>query len=226
LLKYCALGYAWSMAKQEATSLKIAHRDIALTIIAFLLGALWFFGMRFILVDRPATHYHANFALYINGERDPFESHSFYEEVVACYSKDEKYNPRHRVHMHNQISHVVHVHEKGATWGHFFANLGYTLGNNLVATDRGVFTDDADGKQLTFYLNGETVPAVSNRIIESEDVLLIDYGTEDTAVLERYYDAIKQDAAEYNRRTDPGACSGNAAEGLGERFKRTLGIDQ
>ena len=102
--------------------------------VAFLLGALWLFAVRFVLLDRDAVHYHANFAVYVEGERLPFDNFTFYEEVQSC-GGDDVNNPKIRVHMHDRISNVVHVHDNAATWGHFFANLGYANGDTVFKTD-------------------------------------------------------------------------------------------
>lgn len=171
---------------------------------------------------KDEVHYHANFALYINGTRDEFKSFTFYEEVQTCGVEDAD-NPKSRVHMHGQVNHVAHVHDHAATWGHFFSNLGYSLGNDVIKTDRGTFLDSQDGKRLRFMLNGQSVDTVANRTINSEDVLHISYGDEGDTVLQQQYQAISRDAHEYNQKTDPSSCSGGQPLTLTERFKKALG---
>lgn len=198
------------------------NRKILLSVISgFVLGSLWLIALRFATYKNDAVHYHANFALYVNGQRDPLDSFTFYEEVQACGS-DEVNNPRTRVHLHDKINHVAHVHDAAATWEHLFANLGYTLGNDVLKTDAGVFIDDVEGKELTFILNGQPVEGVANNTIRSEDVLLINYGTEDTATLQARYDGITKDAADYNKRNDPSACTGTKPTSFGERLKKSF----
>lgn len=194
-----------------------------MVLVAFLFGAFSAFCVRFVLVQKHDTHYHANFALFVNGERDEFKNFTFYEEIAAC-SSEQLNDPHTRVHMHDSISHVVHVHDKAATWGAFFANLGYTLGNAVLVTNSGVFVD-GQGGELSFRLNGETVSTIANEVIESEDVLLIEYGSDNVAALDAHYNKIVQDADDYNKRTDPSACTGGKTETFGDRFKRTLGIN-
>jgi hypothetical protein len=110
-------------------------------------------------------------------------------------------------------------------WGHFFANLGYTLGDSLVKTDQGVFVDGQGGK-LTFMLNGKEVNGVANTLIKSEDVLLINYGNDDKATLEQRYDSIEKDAGEYNKRNDPSSCSGGKPLSFAEKLKHAIGIGE
>src|SRR5439155_147962 len=97
---------------------------------AFLFGLLLMVVFRFIVYKPNTVHYHANFALYINGQRDQFQGPGYYEEVTACMNNHSG-DPKTRVHMHNNVNSVVHVHDDGATWGQLFANLGYTLSDTL-----------------------------------------------------------------------------------------------
>ena len=148
----------------------------------FIVGLVVFAAARMIFMQTTEVHYHANFGLFVNGERDKFSNFSFYEEIAAC-STDEQNNPKHVTHMHDNTFDLVHVHDHAATWGGFFANLGYTLGNKVLVTDKGMFTDGQDGKKLQFLLNGKPVEAVQNRVIQDEDALLISYGNEDATAL-------------------------------------------
>lgn len=193
-------------------------------ILGFVLGAVWLVALRFATYTNPNVHYHANFALYVNGQRDMFDNFTFYEEVQSCGS-DEVNNPRTRVHLHDRINHVTHVHDPAATWGHLFANLGYTLGDDVLKTDDGVFINGQDDQKLTFILNGKEVDGVANRTIRSEDALLISFGSEDEAILQERFDAITRDAAEYNTRNDPSACTGTKPVSFMERLKISVGLD-
>lgn len=192
-------------------------RLLLMMAISFVLGALWLLTVRFAAYNDGGTHYHANFALYINGQREQFDNFSFYEEVQSC-NGDQINNPKTRVHMHDMINHVVHVHDPAATWGHLFANLGFVLGNDLIETDHGLFKAGS-GAKLTFVLNGKETGSIANETIRSEDVLLINYGNEDTATINSRYEGITKDAAQYNQSNDPSACTGGQPLGFRERLE-------
>jgi hypothetical protein len=197
---------------------RFKKRDLAFVFI----GVVVAFGLRFVLVDAVTTHYHANFAMYVNGVRDEFKSPTFYEEISSCSATNHD-NPKTRVHMHGQEFDTVHVHDDGSTWGHFFANLSYTLGDKVLVTDNGVFVDGSDGKKLRFILNGNEISSVANLPIESEDKLLIDFSSDDQRTLQSRYSTISSTAHEHNEKPDPASCSGGAKETLKDRFTRTLG---
>ncbi len=200
----------------------VNNRVIIALLAGFIIGTLWLVAFRFFAWKSEAVHYHANFALYVNGQRDEFDNFTFYEEVQAC-GGDAINNPRTRVHMHDQKNYVVHVHDNAATWGAFFANLGYALGNNVLKTDDGIYVDGQGGK-LSFILNGEPVAGVANRTIENEDVLLINYGNEDDKTLKTRYDEIPTDAGEFNAKYDPSSCSGGEGLTFSERLKEAFGF--
>lgn len=218
MLDWCHMD---EVTKSACRSLPIA----AWLGIGFVLGMIGLIGLRFATLQDATVHYHANYALYVNGVRDEFKSFTFYEEIQSC-SSDDADNIKAKVHMHDQESELVHVHQAGTTWGQFFANMGYGLSNKAITTDAGVFVDDQDSKQLTFILNGQPTTSVANQIIKSEDVLLISYGNEDNETLQKRADDIPRTAAEANRKDDPASCAGSHKMTTTERLKAAVGLGQ
>lgn len=192
-------------------------------VLGAVIGAIWLIGLRFFTYKSDAVHYHANFELYINGQQDKFDNFTFYEEVESCDS-DALNNPKTRVHLHGHKGSVVHVHDNAVTWGHLMANLGYGLTDLSVKNDDGVFVAGNGGSSLSFRLNGKDVASVANRVIGSEDVLLINYGNETEDVLHERYDAIPKDAGEYNNKNDPAACAGTKPDTFWNKLKLSAGL--
>ena len=187
---------------------------------SFACGVAWVLGLQFILIDESPTHYHADFAIYIHGQQDLLDNFLFYEEVSAC-SPSSAVRPESRVHLHDNIPTVVHVHDLAVTWGHLFANLGYNLGDSSLATPRGYFVDDTSGS-LRFILNGREVRHVANQRINDLDVLLVDYSLDSKDTLESRHQAIPRSAVVANQQGDPQACSGDYAESVWQRLRRVL----
>lgn len=190
----------------------------------FILGIVSFVIVRFLTITDNHIHYHANFALFINGERDEFESFTYYEEIQACSSENEN-NVKAKVHMHDKNAGLIHVHGAGATWGQFFANLGYGLSNKSIATDEGVFADGA-GDELTFILNGKLTKNLANEVIGNEDKLLINFGKDDSVTLDSRYNSIQGDAHEANTKNDPSTCSGGNSQSFADKLNSAIGINQ
>lgn len=193
--------------------------------LAFLLGAFWVIAIRFVTVQKKEVHYHANFAVFVDGVRLPFDSFNFYEEVQSC-GGDEVNNPKIRVHMHDQKNYLVHVHDNGVTWGHFFANISMTAGDTLFKTDKATFVEGVDDVAIRYKLNGEEVQTIANRTISSEDTLLVSIGNSTNDDLQNQYAQITRNAAEYNNKNDPSSCSGGKTFTTTERLKEALGISQ
>lgn len=189
--------------------------------IGFIAGFAWLAALRYFLAQPAETHYHANFAVYINGEREEFAFPTYYEEVAACTTAYHD-NPKGRVHMHGQVNDVIHVHDMRVTYGNFFQNLGWGIGKDYLATLDEIYRED-DTNRLTFVLNGEEIDSVTNRVIGNLDKLLVSYGSESDEELQAQYGTIADTAEETNKYQDPGSCGGlNGAghDSFGNRLKR------
>ncbi len=209
--------------KKSSKKLSKFHRHLLIFVVGILVSFAVTTAVRFALIKDTTVHYHANFSLYVNGQEDPFKSFAYYEEVASCDSHQLD-NPKVRTHMHDNNSHLIHVHAHAVTWGAFFDNLDYALGDTLIQTAKGVYVDGADGNKLTFTLNGEPVTNIANKVIQSEDVLLINYGKDTDATLKQRYNAIPRDAHKANVTKDPAACSGGHELTFWKKLKQAVGI--
>src|SRR3712207_4717808 len=106
------------------------------------LGALLVLGIRFTTYQDSShdTHYHANFAVYINGQRSDFKDAKNYEEVQICSQHGA--SPKSRVHMHNHENSVIHVHSQAVTWADFFTNLGWSIGQDFISDGTEIYRAD------------------------------------------------------------------------------------
>lgn len=196
----------------------------AYLLYGFLAASLLILGIRFVTYQ-PAhqTHFHANFALYIDGRRETFKAPRYYEEVKLC-SMHDNITPQARVHMHNQENGVIHVHHDGVTWGQFFENLGWYVGPDFVRTPDKLYTAD-EATKLNIMLNGDNLTGLStitNQLIDNRDRLLISYGNVDNSVLDSQYKTVPNTAEEYNNKPDPAGCGGNVRPTMVDRLKNLL----
>lgn len=201
------------------------------SVITFLLGGLtvWLVigTLRFAMADTEdhAVHHHANFAVMVDGQKLDFSADQYMEDVGAC-SVDGTQRPEDRVHLHDNNGDTIHIHAEGATWGHFFANLGFTLGSDLLQTDDGRRYPAAlsEDSEITFFLNGELVEAIDNQTIDSEDRLLIHLGEplSEAVLLAQYEENVRSDAGEFNHSYDPGGCSGPDEKNLSQRLRESF----
>ena len=190
--------------------------------VGMALGVLGLGVVRFFGVAPPeATHFHANWAIYIHGERVDLSDRRYMEEVASCNTVGGEVTPQSRVHMHEGNYDVVHIHHPGATWGHLAGNLEIGLGEGYLILENGTRIFDGEDGRFTYILNGRALTSVHNQLISSEDRLLISYGSESLNELgEGRFGQVATNAGEYNMREDPATCSGSGVPlGLWERLK-------
>src|SRR5690606_21078754 len=111
--------------------------------------------------QHPHVHYHANWAVVVDGERLDLSGDRYMEDVFQCSADPSAQRPEDRVHMHENNQDIVHVHAAGVTWGHFLANLGFGVGDDYLETDGGRYAT-GEGGSLKFILNGQPVRSIRN----------------------------------------------------------------
>jgi hypothetical protein len=187
---------------------KIAQNRWFIAGFGFLLGALVMLGVRFATYQLPEkTHYHANFAVYINGEQEKFASPKYYSEVALCSESGKLTDPRERAHMHDNVYDVVHVHDNAVTWGMFFQNLGWVIDPSAISGGGNAYTPD-DQHKITFMLNGQKADTISQKVIKDEDRLLVSYGNGAGDELQKESKSVASTAHKYDITPDPASCSG------------------
>ncbi len=191
-----------------------------IAVACLLLGAAIVLGVRFLTYKPDDVHYHANFAVYINGQREEFKSLKYYEETAAaiCTAKpvEEDDNPMSRVHMHDMVSDIVHVEDHRVTWGNFFTVLGWGVGDNYISTGNQIYSPNANDK-LTFTLNGKKVDSIANLVISDQDKLLVNYGPQTSSQVQKEYAGIQNKAQKEDQEQDPAGCSGQHETTMRER---------
>ena len=177
----------------------------------FVLGAAVILGIRFFTYKPDTTHYHANFAVYLTGQREMFKAPIYYTEVETCDASG-TITPIERVHMHDNVNSVVHVEDHAVTWGQFLQNLGWNMGTNYLVTRDGTMYQENGANKLHLILNGQDYTdfgGLQNTVIKDQDKLLISFGDEDQATLQKQYAAIPSTAKHYDTTPDPASCSGS-----------------
>lgn len=175
-------------------------------------GVLGMLVVRFVTYMPATVHYHANFAVYLNGKRDEFKSPQYYQSVSICSSESGITTPEQRAHMHDNINSVIHVHDKATTYGQFFENIGWEIGPDFVKTDDGTLYRSSDTEALHIIINGQDytgLGSISNMVIKDKSRLLVSYGALSQATIDQEYKTVPNTAAHQDASTDPASCSGN-----------------
>lgn len=184
-----------------------------------LLGALVILGIRFATYSAAkGVHYHANFAVYINGQKEAFRAPNYYEEEAATTcsaseASETETTPMSRVHMHGNVNDVVHVEDSRVTWGNFFTVLGWNAGSSYLATRDTLYQNNGQNK-VTYLLNGKEVASIANTVINDQDKLLVNYGDQSSAQISQEYSQIKNNALAADQSKDPAGCGGNHEDSI------------
>jgi len=186
-----------------------------------LLGIVSILVIRFITYNPHPIHYHANFAVYINGQRETFDSPQYYQEVTACVLTNAITLPTQRAHMHDNINSVVHVHDHAVTWGQFFENLGWYVGPNYIENQNGTLYEENADNKLHVVLDSQDytdVSPITNMVIKDRSRLLISFGNIDNTTLSAEFKTVPMTAAYYDTHRDPSSCSGSETITLSDRL--------
>ena len=205
----------------QAQVRKLFSNHIFLIFFGILVGMFIILGIRFVAYKAEDIHYHANFVLYINGQREEFKNPRYYTEVNLC-TADNAMIPATRVHMHDGINDVIHVEASSVTWGAFFENLGWTFGPTAIITPDGTVYSEYGDNKLNLTLNGldyTDMGGLANTVIRDKDRLLISYGNIDRAVLSSEYNSVASNAQKYDLSKDPKSCGSHDSATMKTKFE-------
>lgn len=177
-------------------------------LIILLLVCMYLIGYVQSGLQYAAPHFHANFAMYIDGERIDFSLDQYSQDIAGCKVGETMF-AKDRVHLHENNPDTIHIHHDGVTWWDFFKNNKMLFNEETLVMDDGEIYINNEKNNLTFILNGDTIKNPFNILINSEDRLLINYWeeSEDDLILGKFQD-VSDNAAEYNAKYDPWSCSG------------------
>ncbi len=135
---------------------------------------------------RQSVHWHADFALYIRGERYDFKQERFISDTEDELSEN--------VHIHEPFHAIVHVHREGTTWREFFDSLGFELTDQCLTTPEGEQLCNSDAERLSFVLNGVRLDGLAFQDITNIDRALISFGSESDEDLMQQYAEVETEA--------------------------------
>jgi len=133
-----------------------------------------------------STHIHADVKVYVNGKAIDFSQRKY--QLTTSF-----------IHFEEGIGDVVHIHATGLTVGYLFKSLGMDLSNNCLALEGENYCND-DITKLKFYVNGKPNNEFSNYIIQDLDKVLVSYGSESQAEIQKQIDSVTNLAAGYSAK--------------------------
>lgn len=116
------------------------------------------------------VHEHADFAVYLNGEKFDFTDAKYQS------SETNKLDPD--AHLHDGNGDITHKHRKGITLGYFFDTIGMKFDNQCFVTDDGKQYCNTTDKKLKMFVNGKENTVFGDYEFTDLDRILITYGDE------------------------------------------------
>jgi len=142
------------------------------------------------LVLGEKVHEHADFAVYLNGEKFDFTPTKYQSSDTNPLDPD--------AHLHDGNGDVTHKHRKGITLGYFFDTIGIKFDSQCFVTDNGKQYCNTADKKLSLYVNGKENTAFGNYEFTDLDRILITYGDQ-TGVADQIT-SITDDACLYSEK--------------------------
>lgn len=190
--------------------------------IGLLLGVLVVLAIRFVSYSPEHVHYHANFAVYLNGKREEFKGPQYYQEVAICSATKGVTIPQQRAHMHDNINSAVHVHDHAVTWGQFFENIGWYIGPDFLVIDNGTKYIASETDKLHILIDGQDytdLTPITNMVIKDQSRLLVSFGNINSNELQTEYKSVPSTAKHYDESKDPASCAGSEKVTVKDRLK-------
>lgn len=183
-------------------------------------------------------HAHADFAVYINGEKANFAQEK--------YMSDENNSLAPFVHLHDGKGNIIHFHAQNIALHQFLSSIGWSFDEDCLTTDTNqtycnqpstgwvtdgyCFIDDTNqrvcvqptsgtnlGKTLKLYVNGVQNAQMGNYIPKDLDRILITYGNETLEQIQTQINSVTNEAC-----IQSGKCPERGSP-MGERNCTTTG---
>ena len=142
------------------------------------------------------VHVHANFALFLDGERFNFTREEFMSDKPCSYPLSSNIIPtahahgednndgevalEDAVHLHEMDGDTIHIHAAGVTYGQFFESLGMVFNDTNFIDHEGNEYIPTEEKSFHMYINNEKVENLAEREVQDLDRVLISYGSEES----------------------------------------------
>mgnify|MGYP001564186593 CR=1 FL=1 len=133
-----------------------------------------------------STHQHADVKVYLNGQAIDFSQSKY--QLAARF-----------IHFEEGVGDVIHTHATGLTMGHLFKSLDGDFNNNCVVLENRNYCNE-NNKKLRFYVNGKQNNEYDNYEIKDLDKILVSYGAESEAELQKQLASITNLAPKYSKK--------------------------
>jgi len=180
--------------------------------LVVLIGLIVFLDYRgYQYAENPdPNHTHADFAIYIDGEKLDFSEMKYMSGVSwdeGSHDEADEYHDEH-LHLHDEVGHVLHRHKPGLSVGQFLESLGFSMKEGCMKLDNGnsVCSTGLNRNDWRMFVNEAEQDPDSSYVFEDMDQILFTYGSSEEEVQLQLKD-MTDDSCLYSRtcpwRGDP-----------------------
>lgn len=124
------------------------------------------------LPDTEQTHIHSNFGIFVDGEKLDFGNEKYMHSVPCTLGAHRQWHFGDRVHLHDDVGDVAHIHDSGVVWGDLLMYLGVEVTNGGIVFEEKNF-EVTGQKKLEVFVNGRKADDFKRIEIKNNDTLII-----------------------------------------------------
>lgn len=182
-----------------------------LIIVILLIGVAAYFGF----FAKPAVsqqeyHVHADFAVFVNGQKLNFTQQK-YMTLETCGNPNEEKEHANAdlttlagmktvVHLHDLNGNVIHFHNANATLAMFFKTIGFDLTPTCFADDQGTQHCNSNDRKLRVFVNDAEITDFVNYKPRDLDKILVAYGQDSDAIIRDQFASVTNEACIYSEK--------------------------
>ncbi|MEO6508735.1 MAG: hypothetical protein ABIO02_02170 [Patescibacteria group bacterium] len=136
------------------------------------------------------VHFHSGFQIYIDGKLQDYKD-AKYMSLVPCNNDDHQVETTDKVHLHDGVGSVVHVHQSNVIWNDLFRYLKLDISK----------IDPVEA-----YVNGIKINSIAEEEIQPYDSLVLLLGKHEK--INTYLDAALTKEYIHDAETKSGLCKG------------------
>ena len=190
-------------------------------LLIFFLGGCTLFSGDQAPKNPDPNHTHADFAVWINGEKldfsaekympsepaEPEETSSQFFPRAAAHSgvihetseeAADHDNLQQYLHLHDGNGHIIHRHKPGLSIGDFFTSIGFTMTAECLTLDTGEEYCNNGKNHWKMFINEAEVAMNPSYVFADLDRILLTYSASDTAYIDQLKD-LTNDACLYSQ---------------------------
>jgi len=156
-----------------------AKSSIIFILLGVMVGLVVFWNRAHSPVANPdPNHTHADFAVWINGEKWDFSDERYMSGLSTDESTHDEADEAHHqyVHLHDGNGDVLHRHKPGLSFTDFLTSLRWKIiGEGCIETDTGQSYCEGSGAVWRLFVNGEEMYSFAYSFNDTDQILLL-YG--------------------------------------------------